>query len=226
MDLSILEALGWRDAVIVVVVVIAIYMLISVLRLLQFRHHSAPTPMPTVRPPPQEPVVFNPEPEHDEPLLGDAVTISPEFAALLPASPKHAAPKWEVRDESPRQETPEPVERVCRIEPEFRAPPQRSGVEAELQYLRGDLARLSDQIAEVRDDVELLKASRNVSPLYSEAMGLAQQGHDARSIAGRCGISVGEADLVVALSRKTGGFDASEEREDADGRASADDPRR
>ncbi len=223
MDLSIFESFGWRDAVMVVVVIIAIYMLISVLRLLQFRRHS--TAM--VWPPPQEPVVStNPAPEQDEPLLGDAVTISPEFAALLPASAMNAAPKWEVRDEPPRLETAEPIELAGQIEPGFRTPPQRSGVEAELQYLRGDLARLSDQIAEVRDDVEMLKASRNVSPLYSEAMGLAQQGHDARSIAGRCGISVGEADLVVALSRKTGGFDASEESEDADGRASADDPRR
>jgi hypothetical protein len=57
-------------------------------------------------------------------------------------------------------------------------------------------------------------------------MGLAQQGHDARSIAGRCGISIGEAELVVALSRKELGFNADEESEDGDGRANADDPRR
>jgi hypothetical protein len=219
MDLSIFEYFGWRDAVMAAVIVIAVYMLLTVLRLLQVRRYS----------PSSEAVIAKQEPLLDEPLLGDAVTLSPGFAALLPASSRKPSPIFELID-APPTESVHPIDVTRRTEPEFVTPQPRSGAEAELQILRGELARLSDHVAEVREDVELLKSSRNVSPLYSEAMGLAQQGHDARSIAGRCGISIGEAELVVALSRKEQGFDAGDvrqgESEDYDGRASADDPRR
>jgi hypothetical protein len=223
MDLSIFESFGWRDAVMVVVIVVAVYMLLTVLRLLQVRRHS---------PSPEAPIAKQ-EPLLDEPLLGDAVTLSPEFAALLPAFSRKPSPIFELIDAPPKENL-QPINTDQRPEPEFVRPQPRSGVEAELQLLRDELARLSDQVAEVLEDVELLKSSRNVSPLYSEAMGLAQQGHDARSIAGRCGISIGEAELVVALSRKEQGFDVEVERaneiahesEDDDDRASADDPRR
>ena len=70
----------------------------------------------------------------------------------------------------------------------------RSGVEAELQQLRGEVAAL-------KEELKLMKAARRVSPQYNEAMMLAQRGRDAQDIAAQCGISVGEAELVLALSR-------------------------
>lgn len=70
----------------------------------------------------------------------------------------------------------------------------RSGVEAELQQLRGELAGLKENMAQ-------LKAARRVSPQYNEAMLLAQRGMDASDIADECGISMGEAELVLSLSR-------------------------
>lgn len=70
----------------------------------------------------------------------------------------------------------------------------RSGVEAELQQLRGEVAAL-------KEELKLMKAARRVSPQYNEAMMLAQRGRDAQDIADQCGISVGEAELVLALSR-------------------------
>ena len=45
-----------------------------------------------------------------------------------------------------------------------------------------------------------------MSPLYNEAMVLAQKGVDAAGIAGQCGISIGEAELVAALSRDSMGL--------------------
>jgi hypothetical protein len=220
MDLSIFETLGWRDAIMAAVFVSAVYMLLTVLRLLQVRRHA----------PSRDAAISKQEPLRDEPLLGDAVTVAPEFLALLPASSRKPAPSSTVRNVPQLQKVIEPVVYARRPEPELVKPQQHSAVDAELQVLRGDLARLSNRVAEAREEIELLKASRNVSPLYSEAMGLAQQGHDARSIAGRCGISIGEAELVAALSRKEQGFAADEkvedESEDNDGRASADDPRR
>jgi hypothetical protein len=43
---------------------------------------------------------------------------------------------------------------------------------------------------------------------------LAQQGLDARSIAERCDISIGEAELVAALSRKLGAPNEKSEDDD------------
>lgn len=70
----------------------------------------------------------------------------------------------------------------------------RSGIEAELQQMRGEVGALRDELAK-------LKAARRVSPQYNEAMLLAQRGMNAQAIADQCGISVGEAELVMALSR-------------------------
>lgn len=70
----------------------------------------------------------------------------------------------------------------------------RSGVEAELQQLRSELTGLKENMAQ-------LKAARRVSPQYNEAMQLAQRGMAARDIADECGISLGEAELVLSLSR-------------------------
>lgn len=76
----------------------------------------------------------------------------------------------------------------------------RAGIEAELQQLRGEVASLSDELAK-------LKAARRVSPQYNEAMLLAQRGMSAQAIADQCGISVGEAELVMALSRNKQEYD-------------------
>ena len=70
----------------------------------------------------------------------------------------------------------------------------RSGVETELQQLRNEVAALKDALSQ-------LKALRPVSPQYNEAILLAQRGMNAQSIADHCAISIGEAELVVALSR-------------------------
>lgn len=64
-----------------------------------------------------------------------------------------------------------------------------------------EFARLQREIERLREDVERLKAARNVSPQYHDALSLAQQGLDADAVAERCGISVAEAELVCALAR-------------------------
>ncbi len=84
----------------------------------------------------------------------------------------------------------------------------RSSVEAELQQLRSEVAALKETLVQ-------LKASRRVSPQYSEAMLLAQRGLDAHEIAEQCAISIGEAELVLALSRnklETSDYDSEYER--------------
>ena len=76
----------------------------------------------------------------------------------------------------------------------------KTELEAEVRQLRVELAALRDELAEI-------KATRRVSPLYAEAAALAQRGFDARGVAEECGISVAEAELVLAMSRDSRDFD-------------------
>lgn len=91
-----------------------------------------------------------------------------------------------------RTRLPEPVWK--RDPAEFGQQVVKSGIEAELAELRGEVAALKEKVS-------LLEAARNVSPQYGEAVALAQQGLAAQQIAERCGISVSEAEMVRALSK-------------------------
>jgi len=76
----------------------------------------------------------------------------------------------------------------------------RTELERELQQLRQEVAALRTELGE-------LKAARNISPQYAEALALAQRGLSAREVAERMGISLAEAELVHALSRGERLFD-------------------
>ncbi|MBK1680569.1 DUF2802 domain-containing protein [Rhodocyclus tenuis] len=65
--------------------------------------------------------------------------------------------------------------------------------------VRGELAALRE---ELRREVDEVNTAQHVSPLYGEAMQMALQGADASAISERCGIARAEAELVVALTRK------------------------
>jgi hypothetical protein len=73
-------------------------------------------------------------------------------------------------------------------------------LEAEVNQLRVEVAGLREELSE-------LKAARRVSPLYADAVALARRGFDARGIAEECGISVAEAELVLAMSDGSKNFD-------------------
>ncbi len=62
-------------------------------------------------------------------------------------------------------------------------------------------APLREELNTLRGEIETLRKARSVAPLYNEAVALAQRGLDSSAIAERCGISVSEAELVVALAR-------------------------
>ena len=102
--------------------------------------------------------------------------------------------------------------------PEFARELARSNVEVELQSLRRECAALRDETARLGEEVSRLRATRNVSPLYNEAMVLAQQGMPPAGIAGHCGISIGEAELVAALARGETEFEHHQQGEDHDER--------
>jgi hypothetical protein len=86
----------------------------------------------------------------------------------------------------------------------------RSKVRAqEVDALRNEVATLRQNMQDLQGELDRVKAAQTVSPLYNEAVGMAQHGIDAEGIASRCGISIAEAQLVAALSNKRGKDDSA-----------------
>lgn len=71
----------------------------------------------------------------------------------------------------------------------------------EVQALEMDLTRLHEQVARLQDEIEQLKAQQVAVTPYTHAIQMAQQGLDVSEVAASCGISRGEAELIVALHR-------------------------
>lgn len=169
MDFSTLDG---RDAIIAAVILVALYLLVSLLRLgtIKFRQSRAShsrKPAGKVEDPREE-IRFNQNPVR--PVVEEIAQRGAE------AAPEYVPP-------GQRQPSTQFNEQLF-----------RSSVEAELQQLREEVAALKDALAQ-------LKATRSVSPQYNEAMLLAQRGMSAQGIADHCTISIGEAELVVALNR-------------------------
>jgi hypothetical protein len=59
---------------------------------------------------------------------------------------------------------------------------------------------LQHEFSAIKLELQGLRAACQVSPVYGEAVALAQRGYDVDAIAERCGISVAEAQLVRSLS--------------------------
>lgn len=70
----------------------------------------------------------------------------------------------------------------------------------EVDVVRKELAQLREQVATLQAEFEKMKSVAVNTP-YSQAIQMAQQGLDANQVAASCGISRGEAELIVALYR-------------------------
>lgn len=68
----------------------------------------------------------------------------------------------------------------------------------EIRFLRADCIKLRAQLEKLQGEVDEMKLAQSSTP-YSQSIKLAQQGQDAGQIAASCGISRGEAELIVAL---------------------------
>lgn len=151
------------------------------------------------------------------------------FRLALPARRKEAVPDVPTVSVDPPQEVvPAPLSVAPVVEA---AVSQETLNELEIQQLRRDVAQLRteqdflrSELVSLRLDVNELEAARAraevhlqqapvqpqqyvrpESPQHSEAMLLAVRGMSAAQIAGHCGISVAEAELVCALARAEGG---------------------
>lgn len=123
----------------------------------------------------------DPLPTRMEPALGSAAAYGQVFGQGLPAAPPAM----------------------------FAQELAQSNVELDLKRLRREVEQLRAEMNAMAEELRQLKSTRNISPLYREAMTLAQHGEPAEGIAAQCGISIGEAELVAALARgkHEGGFD-------------------
>lgn len=83
-------------------------------------------------------------------------------------------------------------------------PSAQGGVESQrITALSLELAELRKQMARLEAEMEKMRAAgAPVSSPYNQAIQMARQGASATDVASSCGISRGEAELIVALYRK------------------------
>jgi len=218
--------IGWRDGVLVLVALAAIYLVLMLVKLMQLGRSRLPeggyppeTEQPDGTSPPsraQPPVAE--EPRMTEPV--DSVAARDALAAYAEAmqeTPRESfavrpAPTFEWDDVKElfgeEMEVPTPAEPAARTAPSGFGEPlsahlARNDVEAEMQRMREEMERM-------RREVEDLRVARRVSPQYAEAMELARRGLTAQEVADQLGISLAEAELVQALSHGRQNFEEGE----------------
>ena len=183
MNLEVLTNLNWRWALIALIALLALYVLVAFLRIRRLKNRSKPA-LNTVEPfVAQSAVAAYAAVQEPESAASSVAAGAPEPLA----APSEAAFPWnEPPPEIPGQRRIEDLEReVLQLRKEV------GGLRAEVLVLR----------EEQRRELKQVQVTQNVSPLYSDAMQMAMQGHDAATISQYCGISRAEAELVVSLVR-------------------------
>jgi hypothetical protein len=176
-------AFGWREALLGAVALLVLYAVLAYRRLHLLKKGATSPALPeSAASPLPEPVA-----ENDE--------ASPATTHVEASFP------WNEPPDPP--EPGEPAEAALLVDNRLHA------AEAEITTLRGEVAALSEELAELRDEVkrrvERVQASQHVAPIYGDAMQMAVAGYDAAAIAERCGVARAEAELVVALIRNREG---------------------
>jgi hypothetical protein len=194
-----ISGFGVRETLVVLVVLVAVYMLVVLLRMKSLKSASAlrkPDELASAR--------------YDADLA-QAIRRKDDLDRFF-ISPAAAQPS------PPRQAEARPVSKY--FADELADSPKATGVasfdqekltrlERELSSTREELDALRASFAEVRDElraeVERLKAAQRVSPMYADSLQLAIAGASAEDIAARCGIARAEAELVISLARGRAG---------------------
>ena len=183
MDFDVLANLSWRGALIalvaLLVVLLAVYVVVVFVRLHRLKRavqdDAAPAPAQA------KSAISAYAAEQANPAK--ETTGEPE---LISAPSATAFPWNEPPDEFPGQQRIDALEReVTQLRREV------GGLRAEVLMLREEQKR----------EFEQAQLAQHVSPMYSDAMQMALQGHDAASISEQCAIARAEAELVVALVR-------------------------
>lgn len=184
------SGMGWREMVMLAAALAGVYLVIALLALARMRRRPPRSTNVEPTAPGSLGPAFKPPPPGqvwDHPFLTPV-----RLPDQVPPEPSGGAP---VREE---------------VASPFAATLAATELEAELRQLRAEVEQLRQDLAEV-------KQARRVSPLYADAAALAHRGFDARGVAEECGISVAEAELVLAMSKDEKNFD-SEVGDGAEGR--------
>lgn len=199
------EWFGGREVILLLLGLAIVYLLVTLFRLLKVG----------------KPVAHSPK---SEPPLAKAVPVArgeppmPELTERVPPLPVSQSSEWNDvvdLDLTDDNDTPAPGATAQAAPPGACAPPASGFGEQLAEHLaRSELERevrlLRKEVNELREQLEDLRAVRNISPQYTEAVALAQRGLSAQEVADRMGISLAEAELVLALSRGESIFDEGE----------------
>ncbi len=179
MDFEALAGLGWREGLIAIIALLALYVVVAFLRIRRLKRDALPLAVDRFA----------------------AQSATAAYAAMQ-------EPELSEGFAAPDLEAPAPVEAAFAWnEPPPGAAGQQmlESLERDITQLRKEVGSLRAEILLLREEQrrELAQARvpQNVSPLYSEAMQMAMRGQDAASISQQCGIARAEAELVVALVR-------------------------
>jgi len=183
-----------REWIFIVIGVLAVYLVFQLIRAMQVKDDAVGIPGDVLTETPSE--LLDDEAEH-----GDGVRLKASAAT----------DDADASDDAPGGSLDEEVLQTRKLAEESFA------LALEVRQLRRDIAQLRDEsdaqrneMVELRETIdrqseqlEATKAAQHVSPIYGEALALAQRGMDAEIIAERCSISVAEAELVRSLAGGT-----------------------
>lgn len=196
---DLLAGFGWREWILIAVLAMTVYFVFMVLRYMQL-------PRAAQLLDPNAPEIRTPPPEFD----------APPGTALAGVWPQPVEPRiggYDTDEETVEVPRPVPAAPAEALDLELSTPAapatfarhlEQASLGADMRQLQVELAQARGEITRLRTEISQLQAAQHVSPLYGEAMTLAVRGLEAASIAGRCGISIAEAELVVALSNAPG----------------------
>lgn len=175
--------IGWREGLLLAVAVVAVYLVVALLGLARLKRRRE-----------------------------SVAVVEPPFIAGEP--PDFLASSLSVRIDDDRPDVPGSGKAAGRAAgdghgSDFAAQLARGELEAEVRQLRADVAALRRELGELRSE----RTPRRVSPRYEEAAALAERGFDARGVAEECGISVAEAELVLAMNRDEKTFDKEDDHD-------------
>ena len=146
--------------------------------------------------------------ETSAPIMHDAILLGVGIAAVYLVVAALQLLQLKGLRARPRRPDCEPSLGIIEAEENFAARLQESQAETQLLQLRSDVARLHAELQALRDEMRrrdarpaITRQTPETTSKYNGAMRYAQHGMSAAGIALKCGISLSEAELVVALSR-------------------------
>ena len=193
MDLDILSGFGWREVLMVIVFLLAVYMAFVYLRMRHLRlKEAAALSLPQVLSPTSALAAYRAE-QAPAPVSAPAPESPPPMGEL--GTPEFQFPWNEPPGENPLEQ------RIALIDAELdQLRKEVGGMRAEILVLR-ETVRRQEAVPEAEPVREEPRQSvtQAIAPQYSEALQLALKDVDAAVISQQCGITRAEAELVAAL---------------------------